>query len=134
MARIDLSEPYQQYLKKQVNSGLYRSITAAAEDASRKQMVEDEKLKLASIYAAIAKGEEDIIKGRTIDFSENIMSEISAKGRRNSLEGKTRCPINFILLKYLRRPTMTLRISNNILLRLLEKASYLDTNHASMKL
>lgn len=88
MARIDLSEPYELYLKKQVKSGLYRSVTAAAEDAIRKQMVEDEKQRVASVYAAIAKGEEDIKNGRTMEFTENMLSEISAKARQNSLNGK----------------------------------------------
>lgn len=88
MARIDLSEPYELYLKKLVDSGLYRSITAAAEDAIRKQMLEDEKLRLASVYAAIAKGEEDIKNNRTIDFSDSLMKEITEKGKKNALLGK----------------------------------------------
>ncbi|MCR9063327.1 MAG: hypothetical protein NXI00_05150 [Cytophagales bacterium] len=88
MARIDLSEPYELYLKKQVDSGLYRSITAAAEDAIRKQMMEDEKLRIASVYAAIAKGEASIKSGNVIQFSENLLKEISEKARQNSLSGK----------------------------------------------
>jgi len=88
MARIDISEPYELYLKKQVDSGLYRSITAAAEDAIRKQMLEDEKMRIASIYAAIAKGEASIKNGNVIDFSDTLMKEIPEKARQNSLSGK----------------------------------------------
>ncbi|AWV99955.1 ribbon-helix-helix domain-containing protein [Arcticibacterium luteifluviistationis] len=88
MARIDLSEPYELYLKKQVKSGLYRSVTAAAEDAIRKQMLEDEKSRIASVYAAIAKGEASIKSGNVVQFSDNLMKEISEKARQNSLSGK----------------------------------------------
>ena len=43
MARIDISQPYEAYLQSQVENGLYRSITAAAEAAIKKEM--DELLK-----------------------------------------------------------------------------------------
>ena len=59
MARIDINGPYENYLKSLVDAGLFRSVTAAAENAIHKQMVEDEKLRLSSISAAIAKGEAD---------------------------------------------------------------------------
>jgi len=56
MSRIDLNEPYKNYLQSLVDAGLYRSITAATEAAIHKQMIEDEKLRLSSIGIAIAKG------------------------------------------------------------------------------
>lgn len=88
MSRIDLNEPYENYLQSLVEAGLYRSITAATEAAIHKQMIEDEKLRLSSIGAAIAKGEADIQAGRTIRYTSNLMSEISQKGKQSAIDEK----------------------------------------------
>jgi predicted transcriptional regulator len=76
-------------LQSQVNSGLYRSITAAAEAAIHKQMIEDEKLRLSSIANAIVKGEADIQAGRTIKYKYDLMNEISEKGKEIALKKQT---------------------------------------------
>jgi len=88
MARIDINDPYEDYLKSLVDAGLFRSVTAAAENAIYKQMVEDEKLRLSSISAVIAKGEADIQAGRTVRYTPNLMTEISEKGKQAALAGK----------------------------------------------
>ena len=88
MARIDISGPYKEYLDSLVRAGHFRSITAAAEATIRKQMIEDEKLRLSSINTALAKGEADIRDGRTIRYTSGIMSEISEKGKQAAKEGK----------------------------------------------
>jgi Arc/MetJ-type ribon-helix-helix transcriptional regulator len=89
MSRIDLNEPYEKYLQSLVEAGLYRSITAATEAAIHRQMIEDEKLRLSSIGAAIAKGEADIQAGRTRLYNSNLMAEISQKGKQSAIDGKT---------------------------------------------
>ena len=89
MSRIDLNEPYENYLQGLVEAGLYRSITAATEAAIHRQMIEDEKLRLSSIGAAIAKGEADIQAGRTRLYKSNLMAEISRKGKQSAIDGKT---------------------------------------------
>jgi predicted transcriptional regulator len=88
MSRIDLNDPYTDYLQNQVEAGLYRSVTAAAEAAIYKQMIEDEKLRSSSIGAAIAKGEADIQAGRTIPYTSSLMNDISEKGKQAALERK----------------------------------------------
>ncbi|MGB0719867.1 MAG: hypothetical protein ACPGRX_05310 [Bdellovibrionales bacterium] len=87
MSRIDLNAPYKDYLQSQVESGLFRSITAAAEHAIHKQMIEDEKLRLLSIEAALAKGEADIRAGRTIPYTSTLMNDISQKGKQAAIAG-----------------------------------------------
>ena len=89
MSRIDLNEPYESYLQSLVEAGLYRSITAATEAAIHKQMIEDEKMRLASVSAAIAAGEADIRAGRTVSYRPGLMAEISEKGRQAALDGKS---------------------------------------------
>jgi hypothetical protein len=71
-----------------VDAGLFRSVTAAAENAIYKQMMEDEKLRLSSISAAIAKGEVDIQAGRTVRYKPNLMAEVSEKGKQAAIAGK----------------------------------------------
>ena len=87
MARIDLNTIYQAFLKSQVDAGLFRSITAAAEHAIHEQMVTQEKLRVSSVRAAIAKGEADIEARRTIPYSSNLMADISQKGKQAALSG-----------------------------------------------
>ncbi|WP_304236388.1 type II toxin-antitoxin system ParD family antitoxin [Jiulongibacter sediminis] len=86
MARIDLAKPYEDFLKEQVNKGLFRSVTSAVEDAIRKQMEEQEKMRIASVYAAIVEGEADISNGKTHEFSIELMKEISEKAKRKAIE------------------------------------------------
>lgn len=88
MARIDINDPYEGYLKSLVDAGLFRSVTAAAENAIHKQMIEDKNLRFVSISAAIAKGETDIQAGRTVRYTPNLMTEISEKGKQAALAGK----------------------------------------------
>jgi hypothetical protein len=88
MARIDIGILYQEYLESLVNAGLFRSITAATEATIHKQMLEDEKLRLSSIGAALAKGEADIQAGRTVAYTPHLMAEISMKGKRSAVKGK----------------------------------------------
>jgi len=88
MARIDIGAPYQRYLESLVNSGFYRSITAAAEATILKQMQEDERLRLSSIELALAKGEADIRAGKTVTYRSGLMKEISEKGKVAAMSGK----------------------------------------------
>lgn len=89
MSRIDLNDPYKNYLQSQVNAGLYRSVTAAAEAAIHKQMIADEKLRLSSIRAALEKGESDIESGRTVRYTPDLMSKISEQGKQDAINGKS---------------------------------------------
>jgi Arc/MetJ-type ribon-helix-helix transcriptional regulator len=79
MSRIDLNKPYVDFLQSQVKAGLFRSITSAAEDAIRKQMLEQEKLRIESVLAEIKVGEEEVSTGKIenydTDFLNNILKE-----------------------------------------------------------
>lgn len=88
MARIDLSRPYEAYLKEQVEAGLFRSLTAAAEHAILLQMREQQKHKYSVFQEAIEKGEEDIQQGRTIPYTSDMMTEISERGKQDAVAGK----------------------------------------------
>ncbi len=88
MARIDISNPYEKFLKRQVEAGLFSSITAAAENAIARQMQEDENLRIRRIFAMIEKGEQDIQAGRTVPYTTSLMADISQKGKEAAMAGK----------------------------------------------
>jgi len=86
MSRIDLNEPYVAFLKEQVEAGLFRSITAAAEDAIRRQM--EDQAHARWLREALAKSEEDIRAGRGIRYEPGLIRKLSEEGRKAALEGK----------------------------------------------
>jgi hypothetical protein len=83
MARLDINKPYEIFLKNQVASGMFRSITAAAEDAIRKQMIETEKLRIQSVLAEVYKGELDVTAGKTKFFSNELLDSLAEKAKLN---------------------------------------------------
>ena len=88
MARIDLGNPYENFLRSQVEAGLFSSITAAAENAIARQMEKNEEMRIRNIHALVAKGEGDIQAGRTIRYSPSLIAEISEKGKVAALAGE----------------------------------------------
>ena len=86
MVQIDLDSRYEQYLKEQVEAGLFSSVNAAAEHAIDAQMAAQERA--SYIKKALAKGEQDIAEGKTVPFTADIISEISKKGKKQALAGK----------------------------------------------
>mgnify|MGYP000477226105 CR=1 FL=1 len=81
MARIDLNTPYEQFLRAQVEAGLFSSITAAAENAIARQMEAAEEKRIQTIHSLLAKGEADITQGNMVAYHTDLMHEISQKGK-----------------------------------------------------
>ncbi|SOE22998.1 hypothetical protein SAMN06298216_3393 [Spirosomataceae bacterium TFI 002] len=92
MARIDINKPYEEFLKSQVEAGLFRSITAAAEDAIRRQMEDYENRRINSVLAEIAKGEADVLDGKTQVYSAELMSDI-VKSSREEVRKKSQASV-----------------------------------------
>lgn len=84
MARIDISQPFDGFLQSQVDKGLYRSITAAAEAAIKKQMDDYEDRRIASVLAEVQKGIDDIKAGRFKMYSKELISEIALRGKKRA--------------------------------------------------
>ncbi len=84
MARIDISKPYEAYLQNQVDKGLYRSITAAAEAAIKKEMDDYEQRRIASVMAEVQKGIDDVRAGRTHPFTKELFEEMMKNAKISS--------------------------------------------------
>lgn len=76
MRRIDLNKPYVDFLQSQVNAGLFRSITSAAEDAIRQQMLLNEKRRIESVLLEIKIGENDVKAGNMENFDLEFISNL----------------------------------------------------------
>jgi hypothetical protein len=79
MARLDIAKPYEEFLRHQVEIGMFRSITSAAEDAIRKQMVDTENRRIQSVFFEIAIGEAEIKNGKTVPYTSDLIENISSK-------------------------------------------------------
>lgn len=86
MARLDINKPYQDFLQTQVNAGLFRSITAAAEDAIRNEMLRHENRRIASVMAEVQKGELDVVAGRTQVFNSELLESIALRGKDTNIK------------------------------------------------
>lgn len=88
MARIDLAKPYEDYLRSQVEKGLFSSLTAAAENAISKQMEIAESNRIQHIKTLIEKGENDVSLGRVSDYTSESMTELMNAGKAAALAKK----------------------------------------------
>lgn len=84
MARLDINKPYQEFLQSQVNAGLFRSITAAAEDAIRNEMIRHEERRVQSVMREINKGELDVSEGKTHVYNLEFLETIAERGKANA--------------------------------------------------
>ncbi len=87
MARLDINKPYQEFLQSQVNAGLFRSITAAAEDAIRNEMIRHEERRIHSVLREINKGELDVLAGKTQVYNQELLDNIAERGKAEAILG-----------------------------------------------
>lgn len=88
MTRIDLSKPYENFLKSQIEVGLSSSITAVAENAIARQMGKNEEIRIGSIRYFIPRGEKEVWDRRSIQYTPSLMAEIPQKGKAAALTGE----------------------------------------------
>ncbi len=90
MAQITISNAHEDFLRQQVEAGIFSSIADAAENAIQKQMelAAQEQARIQSVHDAIAVGEADIAAGHTITYTPGLMAEIAQKGKATALAGR----------------------------------------------
>lgn len=89
MPRINLGKPYEIYIKNQIQTGLFSSATEVIKDALRNRMEKDQNYRIERVHALLARGEADIQMGKTVAYTNSLMSEITELGRKNSIDKKT---------------------------------------------
>lgn len=78
MPNVDLSEPYDAYVKGLIHTGLYSTYAEVIKDALRLHMNSTNNSKrIAAIHAAIAEGEADVTAGRIIAYSPELIDQLT---------------------------------------------------------
>ena len=78
MPHIELDPPYETYVKRLLDSGLYKTYAEVIKDALRLHMDTDTNAKrMAAIHAAIGDGEADVQAGRTTRYTSGLVDEIT---------------------------------------------------------
>jgi len=77
MPRINLGEPYENFIQNQIKTGLFSSATEVIKGALRKRMEKEQENRRERVHALLANGEADIQMGKTVAYTHSLISEIS---------------------------------------------------------
>lgn len=88
MQRVNLGKPYEEFIKKLVESGYYASASEVLRDALRTKMEESEKWQKERLLQLVQEGLDDIEAGRVHKFDESLMFKAFENAKRNALAGK----------------------------------------------
>ncbi len=86
---INFANQDESFIKSKVTQGYYSNATELVRDAVRKMREEEERR--ARFLAAVKIGEEQLKKGKTVPFSDELMDEIEETAVNNAAQRK---PIN----------------------------------------
>ncbi len=85
MPNIDLSEPYEAYVKGLIHTGLYSTYAEVIKDALRLHMNSETNAKrVAAINAALAEGEADIHAGRVSAYKPELIDQLTEEVLANN--------------------------------------------------
>ena len=83
---VRLSEVDENYIKGKVESGFYTSENEVVRDAVRRMREEEERI--ARFQAAVRIGDEQIERGETVPYSQELMEQISQRAVQRARQGK----------------------------------------------
>lgn len=90
MPRINLGEPYESFIKSEIESGLYSNATEVIRDALRRMQEDKERRRIAQIHALIAIGDAQLERGEGIPYTADFMDKALKRAVENQ---KTNKPI-----------------------------------------
>lgn len=88
MQRVNLGKPYEDFIKKLVDSGYYASASEVLRDALRTKMEVTQKWQKERLLQLVQEGLDDVEAGRVHDFNEDLMYRAFEIAKKNALEGK----------------------------------------------
>lgn len=83
---INLAPVDENYLKHKVEAGYYSNMTEAVRDAVRRLREDDEKK--ARFLAAVRLGDEQIMRGETVEYTPALMDSLTQQALDNARKGK----------------------------------------------
>jgi len=81
--RVNLGKPYEEFIKKLVESGYYASASEVLRDALRTKMEESEKWQKERLLQLVQEGLDDIEAGRVHKFDESFWDKVNNKVKEN---------------------------------------------------
>jgi len=88
MQRVNLGKPYEEYIKRLVESGYYASASEVLRDALRTKMEQNESWKKERFLQLVQEGLDDVEAGRVYQFNEELMEKAFENAKINSTLGK----------------------------------------------
>lgn len=85
---LNLGSEFDDFIKGQVDSGLYGNATEVIRDALRHMKDGREQKRLETIRALLAVGEEQIARGETVRYTPDLLSRLTKEAIQNSKKGK----------------------------------------------
>lgn len=83
MQRVNLGKPYEEYIKRLVESGYYASASEVLRDALRLKMEQNELWKWERFNQLIQEGLDDVEAGRVIEYDENFWEKVNSQVKKN---------------------------------------------------
>lgn len=83
---VRLPEVDENYIKGKVERGFYTSENEAVRDAVRRMREEEERI--ARFQAAVRIGDEQIERGETVPYSQELMEQIGQRAVERAQQGK----------------------------------------------
>lgn len=89
MQRIQLGAPYEEFIKKLIETGYYATTTEVIRDALRTKMSEMEVNRIESIRALVAEGQASVDRGETVAFDEDYVNKVMTRANKGIKDSKT---------------------------------------------
>lgn len=85
---LNLGEPYEKFIQREIKAGLYNNATKLIRDAISRMQENKESVRVANIHALIDKGKAQIKKGYGIQYNNEFMDTAMKQAIENHNTGK----------------------------------------------
>ena len=87
MQRVNLGKPYEEFIKKLVDSGYYASASEVLRDALRLKMEQSESWQNTRLMQLVQEGLDDVEAGRVVPFNQDLINQAFQNAKKNALDG-----------------------------------------------
>jgi putative addiction module CopG family antidote len=89
MARLELADQLEAYVKLKIDTGFYKSRTGVIEDALRRMMEQDEDaVKLLRLQQAVQAGIDSLRGGKGVPYTPDYMQQVRTRALKAAQEGR----------------------------------------------
>lgn len=81
MQRINLGKPYEEYIKKMIETGYFGTATEVIRDALRDKMGVGSQLDHSNLIRLVEEGEKSLKEGKTVKYHPDSIAETRARAQ-----------------------------------------------------